>query len=355
MATIAANGTHDQAAVEAALTQGLRGQWYPVAKSVQVKRGATFALPFMGEQLVLWRDEAGSVHCVEDYCPHRGAPLSRGEVIPEGLSCRYHGVTLDGTGTIVRVPAMADCPLEGRKAIAAYAVEEIADAIFLYLPSAENPEPLPFVPPIELAGTEWASFLCTSRWDCNYRYALDNLADPMHGCYLHAESFTLNLGQKQDTMRIERHEEGFRVERVAQQDVNFDWTEMAMPPGQMYCRLDIPYPASGGPGGPFRIIGYVTPLGENSCMVFFWRCRQVSGAARESWRLLYRAFWEARHWHVLEQDRVILEAMPTNARRRELLYQHDIGVTRLRQMMTRSAERQVAAEAAAAGAAIAAE
>ena len=354
MATIAANGSHEAGAIEAVLARGLRGQWYPVAKSVQVKRGETFALPFMGEDLVLWRDAAGAVHCVENYCPHRGAPLSRGEVVAEGLSCRYHGVTLDGSGTIVRVPAMADCVLEGRKAIAAYAVHELADAIFLYLPSAENPEPIPFDAPPELADGEWASFLCTSRWDCSYRYALDNLADPMHGCYLHSVSFTLHLGQKQDTMRIERQEhEGFRVERVAQQDTNFDWTEMVIKPGQMHCRLDIPYPPTGGPGGPFRIIGYVTPLGENSCMVFFWRCRRVSGLARESWKLLYRAFWEERHWHVLEQDREILEAMPVNARRRELLYQHDIGVTRLRQIMTRAAEREVAASAS--DAAIAAE
>ena len=46
---------------------------------------------------------------------------------------------------------------------------------------------------------------------------------------------------------------------------------------QVYCRLDIPYPEAAGPGGPFRIIGYTTPVDERSCLVFFWRFRQVSG------------------------------------------------------------------------------
>jgi len=65
-----------------------------------------------------------------------GARLSRGEVNEDNISCRYHGVTLDGTGTIVRVPAMPGCALEGRKAVDSYAVIEANDGIFVYFPSA---------------------------------------------------------------------------------------------------------------------------------------------------------------------------------------------------------------------------
>ena len=54
--------------------------------------------------------------CLEDYCPHRGARLSRGEVLGDNIACRYHGVTLDGSGTIVRVPAMPDCALDRKMA-----------------------------------------------------------------------------------------------------------------------------------------------------------------------------------------------------------------------------------------------
>ena len=132
-----------------------------------------------------------------------------------------------------------------------------------------------------------------SPWSCNYRYALDNLADPMHGSYLHANSFTLSFGAKQDQMRIERNETGFIVTRVEQQAVNFDWTEMVTETSAPYCRLDIPYPAAAGPGGLFRIIGFTTPVDEGNCLVFFWRLRKASGLPREVWRFLYRATLEA--------------------------------------------------------------
>lgn len=332
--------------IEDRINRGLLGQWYPVAKSVQVKAERPHAVTALGRRLVLWRGTDGRVNCLEDFCPHRGAPLSRGEVNGDNLSCRYHGVTLDGTGRIIRVPAMPECALEGRQAGTAFTTTEARDAIFVYFPKADEAA-RPLELPEELTSDEWTNFLCTSDWNCNYRYALDNLADPMHGCYLHADSFTLAFGAKQDTMKIDPTGTGFVVSRVQQQGENFDWTEMVLTDAAMYCRLDIPYPKAAGPGGPMRIIGFVTPTGETTCRVFFWRSRKVTGVARESWHFLYRSILEPRHWKVLEQDREMLTAMPDDARKRELLYQHDIGVARVRQHLARASRAQIEAEDAA--------
>jgi phenylpropionate dioxygenase-like ring-hydroxylating dioxygenase large terminal subunit len=330
------------------VNRGLLDQWYAVAKSVQVKQGKPHAAKALGRNLVLWRDGGGGLKCLEDNCPHRGARLSRGEVIGDNIACRYHGVTLDGSGTIVRVPAMPECALEGRRAVESFPVAEANDAIFVYFASPENPQPVPLVLPDEFTNAEWTSILCVSPWACNYRYALDNLADPMHGSYLHANSFTLAFGAKQDQMRIERNSTGFIVTRVEQQNENFDWAEMVTETAAPYCRLDIPYPAAAGPGGPFRIIGFTTPVDEGNCLVFFWRMRKATGLAREVWRFLYRATLEERHWHVLEQDREVLVNMPPDARKREMLYQHDVGVARIRQALINKAKAQLAARAAAA-------
>ncbi len=329
------------------VNRGLLDQWYAVAKSVQVKPGRPHAVRALGRNLVLWRGRDGRLNCLEDYCPHRGARLSRGEVIGDHIACRYHGVTLDGSGTIVRVPAMPDCALEGRRPAESFPVAESSDAIFVYFTSGCAGAPLPLELPAEFNDPEWTSILCVSPWDCNYRYALDNLADPMHGSYLHADSFTLAFGAKQDQMRIERTATGFIVARVGQQGENFDWTEMVTQTPAPYCRLDIPYPAAAGPGGPFRIIGFTTPVDEQSCLVFFWRMRRVTGLAREVWRFLYRATLEQRHWHVLEQDREVLVSMPPDARKREMLYQHDLGVARIRQALVNKAKAQLAAQHAA--------
>lgn len=332
--------------IEERVNTGLLGQWYPVAKSVEIKADAPYGTRLLGNKIVLWRDGSGAIQCIEDFCPHRGAPLSYGEIHEGNIGCRYHGVIVDGEGVVQRVPAMPECALEGRKALKSFKVTEANDAVFVYVPSVEQPEPPELVLPKELVSEEWTGFLCTSVWETNYRYALDNLADPMHGCYLHSESFTLAYGSKQDLMKLDKTDDGFRVERVGQTGENFDWTEFELHPGVMFCFLDIPYPPAAGPGGFMRIVGFVSPIDARTCKVFFWRLRKVEGLARESWRFLYRARLEPNHWNVLEQDRVMLEGMPDDARKREMLYQHDLGVSRIRQMLTRAAKTQIEAELA---------
>jgi phenylpropionate dioxygenase-like ring-hydroxylating dioxygenase large terminal subunit len=329
------------------VSQGLLGQWYVVAKSVQVRGEKPLGVQALGRKLVLWRDAEGAVRCLADFCPHRGAPLSRGEVLEGRIACRYHGIMLDGTGKIVRVPAMPDCPMEGRRAAVSYAVEEANDGVFVYFPSVEQPEPLPLVLPKEFSDPEWKSFLCSSSYRCNYQYIADNIADPMHGCYLHADSFTLAYGAKQDLVRMDRTEAGFIITRVGQVGENFDWAELVTDTSAPYFRLDIPYPPAGGPGGPFRILGFMTPVDRERTRIFFWRNRRVSALAGEAWRFLFRTFYEKQHWDVLEQDRLMLENIPYDARQRELLYQHDMGLVRLRRILAERAKHQIEAEDAA--------
>jgi hypothetical protein len=86
--------------------------------------------------------------------------------------------------------------------------------------------------------------------------------------------------------------------------------------------------------------------------VFFWRVRKLpAGWERDTWRFLYRNRLEARHWHVLEQDRVVLEQMPADARDHENLYQHDLGIVRLRRHLRSLAQEQLDAAGAAKAAA----
>jgi phenylpropionate dioxygenase-like ring-hydroxylating dioxygenase large terminal subunit len=330
--------------VEACVNQGLLGRWYVVAKSVDVKPDAPLAVKALGRPLVLWRSEDSRLNCVEDRCPHRGAPLSCGRITGSHISCRYHGLTVDGAGAIVSVPALGKSGLEGRKAIAAYAVEEAHDGVFVYFPSAEHPQPVPLVLPVDLVDPANTYFLCAAQWDCNYRYIVENLVDPMHGIYLHGDSFTLAGGTRTDKIEIEQTESGFIVQRAAQRGVNFDWVEIVTDTSFMHARVIIPYPVSGGPGGHMLVVPSVTPLDELHSRIFFWRTRKVSGVEREVWRFLFRTTFEARHWVVLEQDREMLSAMSDSARARELLYQHDGGVVRIRDTLAQQARRQLEAE-----------
>lgn len=337
-----------EAVVEARINQGLLGRWYVVAKSADVRRDVPLAVKALGRDLVLWRAQDASAQCVEDRCPHRGARLSCGRVIGDHISCRYHGVTIDRTGAIVSVPALGKSGLEGRKAVTAYAVEEAYDGIFVYFPSPEYPQPRALALPSDLLDPANASFLCTGQWDCNYRYIVENLVDPMHGIFLHGDTFTLAQGSKTDKIEMSTTEHGFVVQRAGQRGINFDWVEMITNTSFMHARVIIPYPLAGGPGGHMLVVPSVTPADELHSRIFFWRTRKVSGVEREIWRFLFRTTFEERHWFVLEQDRGMLSSMADDARGRELLYQHDGGVVRMREALAQQARRQVAAEEAAA-------
>lgn len=332
--------------IEARVNQGLTARWYPLCKTVEVRIDRPYAAQVLGRKLVLWRDQDGQIQCIEDYCPHRGAPLSLGEVHEGRIGCRYHGIVMSGQGVIEQVPAMPECAFEGRKTNQAYQTIEVSGAVFVFIPGQTQDGPTPFETPDELSDPDWTGFLCTAVWKTNYRLALDNLADPMHGCYLHAQSFTLAYGSKQDLVELTDHDKGFRVSRVGQVGENFDWIEMMVNDGNIYCHLDIPYPPAAGPGGHMRIVGFVCPIDEDTCKVFFWRLHKVQGVERDAWRFLYRASLEQRHWHVLEQDRIMLSEMTRDAGRRDMLYQHDLGVSRIRQMLLQAAGAQIDAEAA---------
>ena len=328
--------------VWAAVEAGVRDQWYAVCASCAVGAGPT-ALTRLGERLVLWRDRVGVVHALADRCPHRGAALSRGRIVDDCIVCGYHGVHVAPDGTVANVPAFEGSGLEGRRLVRSFPTMEHNQTIYAWFGASSDSEAVPLELPPELDDPEWDGFLCTATWRCHYLYAFDNLVDPMHGSYLHAQSHTLFGGARQDKMKIEEINGGFTISRASgQRGENFDSGDF-LDTGIHWIRIDVPYPTSAGPGGPFRIIGYVTPIDDDSCVVFFYRLRRVEGWQRDLWRFLYKTSLEGRHWQVLEQDREMLESMSEHARYHENLYQHDIGVSRLRRTLYEFAKARVAA------------
>jgi len=331
--------------IEALLRMGLRNRWYPLCPSSFLGE-RPLSLYRLGLKLLLWRDAAGCVHVQDDHCPHRGAPLSLGRLLGDRVVCAYHGVEVDGTGKVLRVPGSPGCKLEGMQAVKTYPSRELKGAIFAYVGDALHPAPCSFDPPPQLASDEYDAFLCYAEWKTPWRYLAENNLDPMHGTFLHRQSHSMSTGDVQAKFQVKKTASGFRFEKITQRDVNFDWSEWC-DTGTLYARLEIPYPKSGGPGGNFGIIYTSTPINDRLCANFFWRNRKVSGWQRDTWRFLYRNRLEARHWHVLEQDRTMAEAMEPEACRREFLYEHDVGVVRLRRWLREEASAQLKALAAA--------
>ncbi|MFE6685646.1 Rieske 2Fe-2S domain-containing protein [Streptomyces sp. NPDC057743] len=318
---------------------GLRNQWHPVAPSASLAPGAMRKITALGEPWLLFRRADGAPALLADRCPHRGAPLSLGKHLGDRVACWYHGVEVETDGTVSSVPGLPGCALEGKKLVPSLPVREVAGAILAYFGDDQHPEPVPLTLPEPLDDPDIEPILCYAEWNAPWRYVMENLLDPMHGAFLHRESHTMYDGDTTAKFRIRETDRGYFFEKTDQRGVNFDWVELCRT-GVDWVDLTIPYPPSAGPGGPFGIVGMTCPVDVERTGVFFWRYRRVQGWQRDTWRFLYKTLIEERHWEVLEQDRTMLEAMPTDADQHENLYQHDLGVVRLRRLYWAQAQQQ---------------
>lgn len=321
------------------MATGLRNRWYAVCPSSFAGPGALRRLTRLGEDWILFREPDGRLHMLEDRCPHRGAPLSQGTHLGDRIQCAYHGVQVNGEGTVVSVPGMPGCNLEGKQIVPSLPVHEVAGAVLAYFGDDKHPAPCELTIPEPLDDPEISHFLCYAEWSTPWRFAMENVLDPMHGAFLHRESHSMYAGDTAAQFRIRETARGFVFEKTTQHGVNFDWAEYAHT-GVDWLLLEIPYPPTAGPGGPFGIVGMITPITAEQTAVFFWRYRKVSGWQRDVWRFLYKTKIEERHWNVIEQDRRMLEAMAPDADAAENPYQHDLGVIRIRRMLRRAARQQ---------------
>src|SRR5438105_127104 len=57
-----------------------------------------------GARMVLYRGPQGEAAALDDFCPHRGAPLSLGRVVEGKLVCGYHGLNMGTDGKAVSMP-----------------------------------------------------------------------------------------------------------------------------------------------------------------------------------------------------------------------------------------------------------
>ena len=161
----------------------LKNRWYAAAMSGELGR-ALLARRILGEPLVLYRRENGSPAALYDQCPHRFAPLSIGKLVGDTIQCGYHGITFDGHGACVRVPAQPNIP--PRLKARAFPVVEKWQWIWVWMGDpAEADEAL--IPDFHWNDCEgWATTNGYLHIEADHQLLVDNLMDLSHESYVHA-------------------------------------------------------------------------------------------------------------------------------------------------------------------------
>jgi 5,5'-dehydrodivanillate O-demethylase oxygenase subunit len=162
----------------------LRRYWFPIARTPELDQEPVLAVTLLGENLALFRSDAGGLGLVAQRCPHRGASLAYGIPEEEGLRCPYHGWRFDTTGQCNEQPAEPpESTFYERIRIPAYPVQELGGLIWAYL----GPEPVPLLPRWDiLVRDDLDRGIGVTHLPINFLQAMENSMDPIHFEWLHA-------------------------------------------------------------------------------------------------------------------------------------------------------------------------
>ncbi|KUM44462.1 aromatic ring-hydroxylating dioxygenase subunit alpha [Pseudomonas sp. EpS/L25] len=267
-----------------------KNAWY-VACTPDEVQDKPLGRQICGEPLVFCRDANGQVVALEDFCPHRGAPLSLGFVRDGTLVCGYHGLEMGCGGKTLGMPGQR---VGVFPAVRPYAVVERYGFVWVWPGDQAKAEPA-LIPHLEWAESpDWAYGGGLYHIQCDYRLMIDNLMDLTHETYVHASS----IGQKEideappatrvegDEVITSRHMENISAPpfwRMALRgngladDVPVDRWQICRftPPSHVMIEVGVAHAGHGGYHAPAAVkaasvvVDFITPETETSIW-YFW-------------------------------------------------------------------------------------
>lgn len=174
----------------------LRACWHPVALAEEIDKSPT-AVRLLGQSWVVVRI-GGELVALADKCPHRGAPLSAGEVCGRSIRCSYHGWRFGPDGRCIEIPAIgAEGTIPPKATLAPGRVTEHGGLV--WLAPADPLTPLPPVP----TGPTPPRYLITD-WAAGAAHMMDNFLDVGHFAFSHAASFGVSDDARAVDMEVAR-------------------------------------------------------------------------------------------------------------------------------------------------------
>jgi phthalate 4,5-dioxygenase len=248
----------------------MRRYWIPALLSSEIPEPdcPPVRVKLLGERLIAFRDTAGRVGVMDEFCAHRGVSLWFGRNEENGLRCSYHGWKYDVTGQCIEVPSE---PIESgfcRKIkLTSYACVEMGDVIWVYIgPPAQKP-PLP--------NFEWAMVPASHRFvskrtqECNWLQALEGGIDSVHVSFLHRHdlrSDPLHVSQGAEFTR----ETDARFEVIESKGGMVIGVRRPATPGNLYWRITqwiLPFHTMIPPYGDNALNGHAfVPVDDENCM-----------------------------------------------------------------------------------------
>jgi phenylpropionate dioxygenase-like ring-hydroxylating dioxygenase large terminal subunit len=186
----------------------MRQYWIPALLSSElVAGGRVKRVRLLGEDLIAFRNPAGQVGLVGEFCSHRGASLYFGRNEARGLRCVYHGWQFGCDGQCVDMPnEPPESNFQDKVRHPAYPCAERGGVIWTYMGAVSPP---PAVPDLEWALVpDEHRFVSKFYQECNYLQGLEGGIDPAHISFLHGVVDAVDDAMRRD---LDRAAAGFAL------------------------------------------------------------------------------------------------------------------------------------------------
>ncbi|WP_039735626.1 aromatic ring-hydroxylating oxygenase subunit alpha [Komagataeibacter intermedius] len=151
--------------------------WYPVAWSRELRRGKAIGVRYAGQPIVVVRPDAGAIFALDDVCPHRQLPLSRGEVCGDFVRCAYHGLKYSRRGQCFS----PDMKLENEPPrLRTWPCREKDGLIFVFMGDLEKSDSVPLPDFPRVRDPHYRTRRFGKVVQCHYSFMHENLMDMNH-------------------------------------------------------------------------------------------------------------------------------------------------------------------------------
>jgi phthalate 4,5-dioxygenase oxygenase subunit len=184
MLTVAENELLTRTDPGTAMGETMRRYWIPALLAWEIPEPdcPPVRVQLLGEKLVAFRDTAGRIGLLEEFCPHRRVSLWLGRNEECGLRCVYHGWKFDVDGNCVDQMNEPN-QFKEKIRITSYPAVELGGVIWAYMGPAELQPPLP---QFEWTQVPESHCVVTKVWqECNWLQALEGGIDTSHAPILH--------------------------------------------------------------------------------------------------------------------------------------------------------------------------
>jgi phthalate 4,5-dioxygenase len=186
----------------APMHEAFKRYWLPVGLSSDLPEPDSDPrrVTLLGEDYVLFRDSEGTAALMRERCCHRGASLMLGRVEEGGIRCIYHGWKFSADGTILDMPNCQDEKFKTRYRQPSFPVREAGTIIWAYVGPAEHKPPFPDYPFFEVPDSHVN--IDIPVFGGNYMQVMEGGLDSSHLGILHADTMGRAASEGSDMANI---------------------------------------------------------------------------------------------------------------------------------------------------------